>query len=379
MMSLSPTARRRLMAMHKPLTHLAAAASDAVSQPSPAVFRILDASLNRAGEGLRTLEDYTRFVLEDAALASQAKQLRHDLAAAVGALPRARLLTSRDTPGDVGTEIGTDTETSRLSSQAVAVAAATRAQQALRSIEEYGKLIDATVAAQVEAIRYRCYALAAAIEMLPQRAAALATARLYVLVDACDSEEALVGLLRRLAGAGVDLIQLRDKHRDDGTVYRRARAAVAALRGTDTRLIVNDRADIAVAAEADGVHVGQDELPVAAVRRLVGSDRLVGVSTHDLTQARQAVLAGADYIGCGPTFPSRTKTFTAFPGLEFLQQVRREISLPAFAIGGVGSENVSDVLATGFRRIAVAGAVTAADDPASVARWLKQQLTAADR
>jgi thiamine-phosphate pyrophosphorylase len=134
---------------------------------------------------------------------------------------------------------------------------------------------------------------------------------------------------------------------------------------------VNDRPDIAVLSQADGVHVGQEELEVRDARRIIGPDRLVGVSTHSIEQACQAVSDGADYIGCGPTFPSGTKDFDHFPGLDFLRQVAAEISLPAFAIGGITLDNLSQVLHTGFARIAVSGAITnSADPPAHVRSFL---------
>jgi thiamine-phosphate pyrophosphorylase len=144
--------------------------------------------------------------------------------------------------------------------------------------------------------------------------------------------------------------------------------------GSDTLFIVNDRPDIAVLSDADGVHVGQDELSVADCRTMVGSKRLVGVSTHSLAQARQATLDGADYIGCGPTFPSQTKAFEDFPGLEFLRAVQGEIHIPAFAIGGINGENIAGVLEAGFRCVAVSNAVTAAPEPAAAVRKLRQML-----
>ena len=137
---------------------------------------------------------------------------------------------------------------------------------------------------------------------------------------------------------------------------------------------MNDRPDLAVLARADGVHVGQEELSVKDVRRIVGPEMLVGVSTHSLQQARRAVLDGANYIGVGPTFPSDTKAFEHFPGLELLREVAAEIRLPAFAIGGIDRRNVEEVLATGLTRIAVGGAVTAAAQPAEITRELQRKL-----
>jgi len=199
-------------------------------------------------------------------------------------------------------------------------------------------------------------------------------AQLYVLVDGCESPERLAGLVRDLVEAGVHVLQLRDKQLTDRELVARARLLRELTRDTATLAIVNDRPDIARVSEADGVHVGQDELTVADCRQIVGPDRLIGVSTHSVAQARQAVHDGADYLGCGPTFPSPTKQFADFPGLDFLRTVGPELQVPAFAIGGIHSTNVAQVLATGFRRIAVSAAVTAASEPATAARSLLERL-----
>jgi thiamine-phosphate pyrophosphorylase len=128
--------------------------------------------------------------------------------------------------------------------------------------------------------------------------------------------------------------------------------------------------------EADGVHVGQDDLPVKEVRRIVGPDVLVGVSTHNLEQVRQAVLDGASYIGVGPTFPSGTKSFAEFPGLEFVRQAMAETSLPAFVIGGINRETVHQAVVAGARRVAVSQAICQAEDPQMIAHELLQALSA---
>lgn len=338
------------------------------------VWRILDASLNRASEGLRTIEEYTRFVLDDASLTAQLKQLRHDVAAAGESFPIKQLLAARDTPGDVGTRISNDSEATRANVQSVVAAASARVQQSLRCLEEYGKVVDGDAASRFEAARYRAYTIFAALEQITQAGKRLGDCQLYVLVDGNRSVEAMIQLVVSLACAGVDIIQLRDKQLTDRDLYQRARAAVEALRPSDCRLIVNDRPDIAIAAGAWGVHVGQDELPAATVRQLIGPEMILGVSTHNIDQARRASLQGADYIGCGPTFASKTKSFDRFAGLEFLEQVAAEISLPAFAIGGIDASNIDQVCAAGIVRVAVSGAVVGHADPAAAAAKLKSAL-----
>jgi thiamine-phosphate pyrophosphorylase len=144
--------------------------------------------------------------------------------------------------------------------------------------------------------------------------------------------------------------------------------------------IMNDRPDLAALAKADGVHVGQEELEIRDVRRIVGPRMLVGVSTHNIEQAREAVRGGADYIGCGPTFPSDTKHFDHFPGLDFLREVAAEqVSIPAFAIGGITLENLAQVLSTGFRRIAVSRALSCAEDIGGQATAFLAALNLGDR
>ncbi|MEL6104690.1 MAG: thiamine phosphate synthase [Planctomycetota bacterium] len=345
-----------------------------------AAYRILDASANRATEGMRTIEEYVRFALDESSLTEVAKQLRHDLAAAVGRLPRLELIAHRDTDSDVGTEVETTTEYQRASIHEVIRAAAERVQQSMRVMEEYGKTINVEFARDVEAIRYRVYSFHRDVELASatsDRKQRLARANLYVLMECLPSEEEFIATLRSLSAAGVDIVQLRDKQADDRTVFERAKIASKVARDSDMLLIINDRPDIAAVSNADGVHVGQSELPVDDAKRIVGPGRLVGVSTHDIEQVHDAIASGADYIGCGPTFPGQTKSFARFPGCGFLREVHAgtvRTPLPAFAIGGIGATNIDQVIDSGFHRIAVSGAVMNADDPAKAADELKRRL-----
>ena len=190
----------------------------------------------------------------------------------------------------------------------------------------------------------------------------LAGCKLYVLIDGRSSPREFETLVRGLVESGVHIIQLRDKGLDDRQLLARGRQLAALTSACPTLFIMNDRPDLAALAGADGVHVGQEELSVKDARSIVGSHALVGVSTHSIEQARGAVLDGADYIGVGPTFPSGTKEFEDFPGIELLETVSAEISLPAFAIGGIDASNIDRVIAAGFTRVAVSGAITDAED-----------------
>jgi thiamine-phosphate pyrophosphorylase len=340
-----------------------------------ASLRVLDANFNRAAEGLRVVEEFCRFVLADGHLTGLAKGIRHDLVQAFATISDASRLAARDTLADPGTSLGDFRQVEQWSLDQVATANLKRVEQALRAIEEFAKPLGGPLPPLVEALRYRSYTLAKAIGLAGDSRERLADARLYVLLDGRASECAFAELAAALVAAGVHILQLRDKLLPDRELLARARLlrriiderAAGQPLGCKPLLIMNDRPDLAVLARADGVHVGQEELTVREVREIVGPTLLVGVSTHSISQARQAVLDGANYLGCGPTFPSGTKSFTDFPGLAFLRQVAEEISLPAFAIGGITTGNLSQVLDAGFRRVAVSGGVIVADDPAATA------------
>jgi thiamine-phosphate pyrophosphorylase len=336
--------------------------------------RILDASANRAREALRVLEDHARFALADPFLSGQLKQLRHDLAQALSLLPASLLLESRDTLHDVGTAITTEQEWQRPSLHAVVQANFKRLQEALRSLEEFGKIVTVEFAQQIEKIRYQSYTLERAIVQGGKARERLADAQLYVLVTDALCRASLVGTVKEAALGGAQIIQLREKNIDDRTLLERARIVREVTRSSDILFIVNDRPDIARLVDADGVHLGQDDMSIQDARRILGPDALIGVSTHNLDQVHQAILEGASYLGVGPTFPSQTKDFAAFAGLDFVKQACAATSLPAFAIGGIQSDNAAQVRAAGARRIAVSNAVCAAEDPRAVARQLRDAL-----
>ena len=333
-----------------------------------AALRIIDAAANRASEGLRVIEDYLRFSLDDGHLTKVCKSLRHDLTAALDVFSSIERHAARETQSDVGTTVSLPAETVRGDATAVVLANFKRAQQSLRSLEEFAKTVAPQRAAALEQLRYRLYTLERAVDLTRSSLERLGEARLYVLVDGCKTAGDLRHLVESLVAAGVSIIQLRDKNFSDRELLARARLVADATRGSRTLFIMNDRPDLALLSGADGVHLGQDELTVKDARRILGTGGLVGVSTHSVEQARAAVLDGASYIGVGPTFPSGTKDFARFTGTELLQAVSGEIQLPAFAIGGITEENLPQVLAAGFRRVAVRHAVANADDPAAAAR-----------
>jgi thiamine-phosphate pyrophosphorylase len=205
------------------------------------------------------------------------------------------------------------------------------------------------------------------------RRARLRAAHLYFVADRAGLDRALDGALR----GGTDLVQLRDKTAGDAEIVAAARLAVARCAAHGALFVLNDRPDLALAVGADGVHVGQDDMPVAEARAIVGDDAIVGLSTHSIAQADAGARSGADYIAVGPVHATPTKEGRPAIGLVPIRHAAGTIdAVPWFAIGGIDSETVGAVVAAGARRAVIVRAIAHASDPEAVARDLRLALTA---
>ena len=328
------------------------------------VARILDANFNRAREALRVMEDHARFATNDAALAEALKRLRHGLADAFRLAGLDAAIAMRDTPGDVGTRISTESERERSSTGAVVRAAGKRLSEALRVLEEYGKMVEASFAGEIERLRYRGYALEKRqVRGLAARAR-FGQVRLYVLVTERLCRGRWEDVVRAAVAGGADCFQLREKGMSDGALLARAREFCRLCRELGVLSVINDRADVAVAVGADGVHVGQDDVDVASVRRIVGAQGIVGVSTHSAEQVAAAVEDCPDYIAVGPMFATAVKPEVAPVGPELLRAARALTSLPLVAIGGIEAENVGVLAEAGAATCAaVCSAIIGAENP----------------
>ena len=359
------------------------------------ILRMLDASANRAREALRVLEDGARFAQDDRDLTAKLKDLRHDLALALARLPMELALRTRDTTGDVGTTVKTESEFQRPGLRSVIVANAKRLSEALRSLEECAKTLDPSAAALFEQLRYRGYTLE---QSLTAAVAASGTEqrfrqiRLYVLLteSMCGPkgwELILEDILDAAAdggsggnggGGGRLCLQLREKQLPDGELLRRAKLVSQKCHEVGALSILNDRADVALLAGCDGVHVGQHDLPCLGVRRVLGTEAIVGVSTENLGQARQAEADGATYIAVGPMFPTTTKDKPRLAGPGYAREALRAITRPLVAIGGITGQNVGQLTAIGVRAVAVSAAVLRSADAGAAVKELLAALTSVE-
>jgi len=201
-----------------------------------------------------------------------------------------------------------------------------------------------------------------------------AVGRLHVLTDARGGPEALA-VVAAAVGAGAPVVQVRHKDCTDRALYEFAARVVEICRAGDARCIVNDRVDVALAVGADGTHLGADDLPVAAARRVAGPGHLLGGTARNPRQARELVAAGADYLGVGPVYPTATKTGLPDPmGPAGIAAVAEAVEVPVIAISGVTAAHVGELLAAGAWGVAVVGAVSGADDPAAATHRLLEEL-----
>lgn len=342
-------------------------------------LRIIDASANRAREALRVLEDIARFGREDRALSERLKQLRHDLAAAVESLPfsRDQLLRARDVANDPGTTITTESELRRETLRGIAAAASARLSESLRSLEEHAKRFSPAAAQRFEQSRYAAYEADKTLAAVLTRGSAPQWRLCLLLTESLCTAAPWDTTTALALSAGADALQLREKSLPDAELLRRAQRLRALTREHGAALVINDRPDIALLCGADAVHLGQDDLPIAAARGIVGDSIRIGVSTENLSQALAAVEQGADMCGLGPMFPTTTKDKPRLAGPGYLREYLAHPALglvPHLAIGGINAENVNALALAGCEGIAVSSAVCSAPDPAEATRALLAAL-----
>ncbi|MBM3246691.1 MAG: thiamine phosphate synthase [Candidatus Omnitrophica bacterium] len=203
----------------------------------------------------------------------------------------------------------------------------------------------------------------------------LAKSRLYIIIDknVCGLRP-LLDIAGKIKGKGADIIQLRDKGPQKAVILQEAAALRKLFLKAKTLLIINDYLDIAKAVDADGVHLGQTDLSVKTARAILGKDKIIGISCHNLKQAVAAQKAGADYISIGPVFRTPTKPELRSIGLDKIKAIKNKIRAPFFAIGGINKENMSRVLSAGAKRIAVCGAVCKSKNIPAAIKDLREAL-----
>ncbi len=332
----------------------------------PTIQRILDANLDRSREGLRIIEEWCRFGLDDSDLAQECKNLRQELA--LWHTPELR--AARNTPGDVGTSLTHEGEEQRQSIEQLLVANFSRVQEALRVLEEYSKLVSGGMSSSCKQLRYRVYTLESQLVSYRSRQI-LASARLYLVTMPVPD---LLGSVEKALQGGLTLVQYRDKTSDDVVRLEQAQQLRQLCHNYGALFIINDRVDLALAVGADGVHLGQNDISIALARQILGSQKIVGRSTTNATEMAKALEEGADYIGVGPVYETPTKAGKSAAGLEYVRYAAEHATVPWFAIGGIDQNNILDVIQNGGRSIAVVRAIMMAEQPSLGVQYFLSQL-----
>lgn len=337
--------------------------------------RIMDANLNRATEAARILEEIARFLLDDKNLSEKLKNIRHKINSAQEE-DYGKYLQSRDTENDVGVDIKNSDK--RINIENIFKANIKRLQQALRVLTEYSVKSKENVVL-FEKLRYESYTLEKIMwDILKEKynQVKLEDKKLYLVTnsDKFNSEDEFLDAIASALEGGVDILQFREKNLSARKMIELGKKIKQLCLQYDVTFIVNDRVDIAAILEADGVHLGQDDLDVKSAREILGDKCIVGVSTHTPEQALKAVEDGADYIGAGPVFATPTKEDRIPVGLDYVKWVSKNIALPAFAIGGINEENVNEVINAGAKMIAVVRAIINAQSPEKAAEKFLNEL-----
>jgi len=193
---------------------------------------------------------------------------------------------------------------------------------------------------------------------------------LYLVTEESIAIEELTKIIAQSVSGGVSIVQLREKNNSSLSFYKKASALKQLLNELSIPLIINDRVDIALAVGAEGIHIGQDDLPLPVVKKMVPEDMIVGVSVSTLEEALEAERNGADYIGVGSVFPTKTKQDATLMALEDLGEICRGVSIPAVAIGGITADNISALSDSGLSGTAVVSAIMNADNPKTASESL---------
>ena len=342
------------------------------------IWRVIDANLNRTGEGLRVLEDLARLVLDDASLSRQLKLMRHRLLS--GDVPlNTKLVEARDSEGDVGASTLAPGQEKEKELPLVVVANARRVQESLRTIEELAKTQDMTPKLDPEKFkqaRFNLYTIERELlAKLTRQDKARRLSGLHAIIDT----QALKGhshieAARQIIQGGTNTIQLRDKLTSKRELLPIAQQLKALCAEHNVLFIVNDYLDLVLATDADGLHLGQTDLPTSIARKLLPIDKILGCSVTKVDQAATAESDGADYVATGSMYPTPTKETAVIVGLERLRQVKQAIKLPLVAIGGITKDNAAEVIAAGADSVAVISAILGAESLEKAAREILARI-----
>ncbi len=342
-----------------------------IPNPDKKVAQLIDANLDRAREGLRVIEEWCRYVIQNKELITKIKDYRHQL----GSNHKEIYKSARSAYSDQGSGLTHPSQEERTNELQIVMANFARVQEALRVLEEFSRNSDQNLHKISSTMRYEIYQLE--VEVLEKTRAnelqeKLNSCNLCVITQPHKDLEKIIKLVLK---EGVKMIQYRCKTGTDIQNYLDAKRLSVICKQNKALFIINDRIDIALAVDADGVHLGQEDIQVDIARKVLGYKKIIGVSTHSLQEAKKAEAQGSDYIGIGPIFASSSKHSIIPLGIEGLREIKESIAIPIFAIGGINSSNISLVIDNGITHIALIDAIINAKEPDLASREILRYLS----
>ncbi|TDT71978.1 thiamine-phosphate diphosphorylase [Hypnocyclicus thermotrophus] len=326
-------------------------------------YRILDANVNRVAEGIRVIEDIARFDLEDKKLTDKLRNIRHILRKNFQNLDK-KFILARDSAHDIGKEISNlNDNDKKLDEIQIILANFKRVTEGLRVIEEITKLIDYKKSKIIENIRYESYYLEKEfnLKIFKNTKKKIPKGIYGITAENFSNGRSNIECVKEMIKAGIKIIQYREKNKTINEKSREAYEIAKICKENNVIFIVNDHIEIAMLVDADGVHLGQEDLDIKSARKILGENKIIGISTHAIEEAQKAKKDGADYIGVGPIFPTTTKDRKAV-GLEYLKYIVNNIDIPFVAIGGIKEHNIDKILNIGAYSISLVSEIVGADN-----------------
>ena len=335
------------------------------------ISQIIDANLDRAREGLRVLEDWARFGLGKEDLVVKIKNFRQIL----GKNHLEVYKISRNHVEDQCKGLTHVEQTNRKSPSNIISSNSARVQEALRVIEEFSRNHNNKLSKIASDMRYEVYSLE--IELLnfnirKRSESVISDNNLYLITD---NRPNLLEIIEKILLGGVKIIQHRFKDGKDKDNLKEAKAIKNLCKKYNSLFIVNDRVDIALASNADGVHLGQNDIEITTARKLLGNSKIIGISANNSNDITEAIKNGCDYIGIGPVFESSTKKNKEPLGVENIKALTKDINIPWFAIGGINKENISYLKNHGISKVAIVSGLLNSEDPKEEAIIILKELS----
>ena len=335
------------------------------------IGQILDANLDRAREGLRVLEDWARFGLGEDKLVIKLKNFRQIL----GKYHIQEYKDSRNFTKDTSIGLGHHAQQSRTSIDQLLSANSSRVQEALRVIEEYSRNIDKELSNLSAKIRYEIYQLE--IELLncssnKELLEVILNNNLYFISNHSPN---IIQIIESVLKGGVKIIQHRFKNGNDLENLQDAKKIRRLCNEFKALFIVNDRVDIAIACDADGVHLGQDDIDIKSARKILGFSKIIGVSANKSSEIKKAVENGCDYLGIGPVFETQTKKDKEPLGIKRIKKITENLSIPFFVIGGIKTDKILSLRENGLMKVAVISDIANSVNPKEKAMMLIKELS----